>query len=207
MKKTTAVFCLVSLLTLVSCNSVTAPMPETSIWPNEVIGNRVDLELVMPEYFDGSMPLKVSITKTNAGPSYVAQFKNGELAKGKIAFWRRTPRTISDQGDIGLAFQVPSTWADALGANSTMRNAGILLIAKGRPDSLDGLSGFSVWPIGCHEIRATAPIKQLEESNIETLGDSIGESCDLSSFAIAREKVDNIIFDEATAFKYQIIKK
>ncbi|GIU68080.1 hypothetical protein PsB1_2234 [Candidatus Phycosocius spiralis] len=182
-------------------------MPKSSIWPKEIKGNRVDLALVIPEYFDASTPVKVSIRKTFSIPTYVAHFDDGKTARGKIAFWHRTSNLVADKGEIGLSFQFSPVLAGSMFSDPDLQNVGALAIAKAKMDSQNKLTGFYVWQVGCSEMLESKREARLDLNKAEDLNTHISESCELSSVAEAIEKSAKLEFDEEAAVFYQVVKK
>ena len=207
MNKKAAALGALSLLALVSCNTVTAPMPSSSIWPAEIKGNRVDLALANPEYFDATTPVKVSVRKTFSIPTYVVHFEDGTTVRGKIAFWHRNSNLVADKGEIGLSFQLSPVLAGSMFADPDLRKVGVLAIAKAKMDSQNKLTGFFVWQIGCSEMLESRRGARLDLNKAEDLNTHISESCNLSSVAEAIEKAAKLDFDEEAAAFYQVVKK
>ena len=192
---------------LLSCNVVTSPMPSSSIWPSGLSQTSLDLELMEPEYFDGSMPIVVSIRRSAPLPTYVAKFQNGDIAKGNVAFWQRSPLIAGDIGSIGMLFQFPPEWVAKLQAKNGAGAVGVIAIAHAGTNELGATTEFLVLPLACDELRADDFAVHPKAEGTHSALEPSRETCVLRSAALASDQAARVRFDDEKAFRYKILSK
>lgn len=191
------ILCFSMMLALSSCDVVTSPLPPSSIWPSGVIGNSIELSLIPPDRFDGSMPISIAVLKQYPHPTYRATFQNGDVVEGRVAFWQQS-NGLPEQ--LGMVFQIPSNWASDSHATMGQDSAGIVVFAGFETDALTKDAKVIVRRLSCRDLKSRA---SRERSELQATEKAAGNpTCEVPTATVASLMGSDIEALAGEAFVY-----